>query len=287
VNQAKDVYRRIRNTCRYLLGNLSDFSPVEDSVDLDDLWAIDKYALYDLQLFKERIRNYFDRQEFHQVFHLVNNYCTVNLSSFYLDILKDRLYTYGKKSAARRAAQTVLKEILDALTKILAPLIPFTAEEVWREIQWHEDDSSIHWQLLPEPETLALEENFLKDWEVLLEIRTIVLKHLEEARIKKTIGSSLEADLTIQITADELKDIFGRYSEELAPLFIVSTVEFSDNAQDDKEVLLENFGGKITVGVRRSPHTKCSRCWNFSETVGESTEHPQICNKCLLNLNQE
>jgi len=286
VKQARDVYRRIRNTCRYLLGNLSDFSPDQDSVDLEDFWAIDKYALFDLQKFKKKILDFYDKQEFHQIFHLVNNYCTVNLSSFYLDILKDRLYTFGKRSKARRAAQTVLKEILDTLSRVLAPLIPFTAEEIWREIPWCDDDSSVHWQLLPIPETLELDEVFLSDWETLIGIRTVVLKCLEEARMKKAIGSSLEASVRIQTSKDDLKVVLDRHLPDLASLFIVSTVELSQKEPGDQEVVVEDPEGNVIVGVRKSPHAKCSRCWNYSETVGESIEHPRICHKCFSNLNQ-
>jgi isoleucyl-tRNA synthetase len=286
VTQIRDVYRRIRNTCRYLLGNLSDFSPEEDSVDKKEFWAVDRYALYDLQNFIQKAHDFYDKLEFHHVFHLINNYCTVNLSSFYLDILKDRLYTFGKRSNARRAAQTVLKEILDALVRILAPIIPFTSEEVWKEIPWTEEETSVHWELLPDQEESPLDGESLEEWEMLLEVRSNVLKCLEEARIKRSIGSSLEATVGISAMDETLKSVLERYSEELPHLFIVSDVSL-DNELQDYDVQVKDPDEKIVVGVRRAPGTKCTRCWNYSESVGLSSEHPQICNKCLVNLNEE
>jgi isoleucyl-tRNA synthetase len=286
IEQIRDVYRRIRNTCRYLLGNLHDFSPEADSVSQGELWPIDTYALHELQMFTRKILSSYENLEFHQVFHLLNNYCTVNLSSLYLDVLKDRLYTYGKKSKARRAAQTVLAQILDALVRIMAPIMPFTSEEVWREIPWGKKGTSVHWELFPKPKDLELDAGFLADWERLLEVRSAVLKCLEKARAEGLIGSSLEAGVGIRTTDEELGHILEKYSASLFHLFIVSDVRLSTGDLEGYPVLVEEAGGKLLVGARRASGTKCARCWNYRTSVGISSEHPHICDKCIANLNE-
>lgn len=286
IEQITRVYRDIRNRCKFLLGNLFDFSPESDSVPFEQLWSIDKYALHDLQVFAGKVLAAYENLEFHQVFHLLNNYCTVNLSSFYFDILKDRLYTYGKRSTARRAAQMVLAAILDAVVKIMAPIIPFTSEEVWREIPWGKKGTSVHWELFPAPKDLGLDGDFLREWECLLEVRSTVLKCLENARGEGLIGSSLEAEVGIRTTDEELAKILEKHSGNLFHLFIVSGVRLAPESFEAYSVRLEEPGKELFVGVRRASGTKCARCWNYRISVGTSAEHPHICDKCIANLNE-
>jgi isoleucyl-tRNA synthetase len=286
IEQTQELYKGIRNRCKYLLGVLFDFSPEEDSLPLEELWPIDKYALHDLQTFIRKALAAYAAFEFHQVFHLLNNYSTVNLSSFYLDVLKDRIYTYGKKSKARRSAQTVLARILDSIVRIMAPIMPFTSEEVWREIPWVGGGTSVHWELFPEAQDLGLSKDFLADWESLLEVRSTVLKALENARAAGLIGSSLEAEVGIRTGSGTLQRVLEEYESQLFHLFIVSGVRLSPGDLDTYPVLAEEPGSKLTVGVKKATGTKCARCWNYRTSVGTFPEHLHICDKCIANLNE-
>jgi isoleucyl-tRNA synthetase len=275
-----EAYRRIRNTCRFLLGNLSDFDPAAHAVPREELWEIGRYALDRLNRLIERCRRAYQDYEFHVLFHRLHNFCAVDLSAFYLDILKDRLYTFPAASPGRRAAQAVLHEILHKMTRLMAPVLAFTAEEVWRLIPG--TSGSVHAQLLPEVDADAVDDELAGRWERLRALRGLVTKAAEESRAAKVIGHSLDARALLHVD-NRWEDFLAPYAAELPFLFIVSQVD-----------LVEGSGGTFTdpelpgvgVDVLRADGTKCQRCWNYSTTVGQDPAHPEACERCVGHLAQ-
>ena len=273
-----EAYRRIRNTCRFLLGNLSDFDPAADAVPASELWEIDRYALDLLNRLVERCRRAYEEYEFHVIFHRLHNFCAVDLSAFYLDILKDRVYTFPARSPARRAAQTALHRILEGVTRLMAPVLVFTAEDVWRHVPGA--TRSVHLQPFPEADPQALDDELAHRWERLRSLRSLVLKAAETARAAKQIGHSLDAKVVLHAD-NRWEGFLASYAGDLPFLFIVSQVD-----------LAEGPGGAFTdpslpgigVDVVRAEGEKCGRCWNYSTTVGESSEHPTACRRCLTHL---
>ncbi|HEV7799152.1 MAG TPA: isoleucine--tRNA ligase [Pyrinomonadaceae bacterium] len=269
-----DAYRKIRNTVRYALGNLHGFDPVRDSVPEEQMLELDRWALAELNEVITKARQSYEAYEFHMATRAIYSFCTVTLSARYFDIIKDRLYTSAPRSAARRSAQTALFKITDALARLLAPILVFTADEIWENMP---ADSArpafVHLEQLPE-ESGERDDSLLENWERLFEIRDDVLQSLEEARVGKQIGSSLEARLEIS-AAGESYDLLSRYRPELRYLFIVSHVDVMRLDEGDKE-----------VGVRVFPAEgkKCERCWNYSTRVGESTRYPNVCERCVAAL---
>lgn len=263
IKRCSEVYRKIRNTCRHILGNISDFNPKRDAIPYTELFEIDQYALLKLQRFIEKAKKGYEQYEFHSFFHALNNYCVVDLSAFYLDILKDRLYTYAAKSKERRSAQTALHEILLSMTQWMTPVLPFTAEEIYQQIRSRE--KSVHLTNLPEIKKEYLNSNLEKRWEQLIELRQIVSKALEEARAKKIIGNSLEAKVTLHLPK-QWEGIVAETTTDLSQLFIVSQV--NKTALDT---------GELKVEVASADGQKCERCWIWSTSVTEN--HP-VCEKC-------
>jgi len=282
LTRMQDAYRRIRNTFRYILANISDFGP-EDAVPLDQMEEADRWALHRIQKLRERVLKAYEEYEFHVIYHAAHNFCAVDLSAFYLDILKDRLYTFAAKSVQRRAAQTVLSIVLTDLLKLMAPLLPFTCDEAWEFLPAHmRDAASVHLSQFPaaRPEHI-LPESALADWDELLRMRGVGSKVLEEARREGVIGSSLEASLTL-IPGDEATEaVLRRHESQLPWIFIVSqcvvTPASSEAAQAE---------GKLLARVERAPGTKCVRCWNYRESVGTSAKHPAICSRCEEQLGE-
>ncbi len=273
-----EAYRRIRNTCRFLLGNLSDFDPKVDAVAEADYWEIGRYALDRLNRLAERCRLAYDEYEFHVIFHRLHNFCAVDLSAFYLDILKDRLYTYPASSPGRRAAQTVLYEILHKMTRLMAPVLAFTADEVWRQIPGTR--GSVHTQLFPEVDRDAVDDGLAARWERLRALRALVAKAAEEERAAKRIGHSLDAKVVIY-TDNRWEDFLAPYAEELPFIFIVSQVDLAEGpggAFTDPE--LQGVG----VDVLRAEGGKCPRCWNYSVTVKAQEETSGVCERCSRHL---
>ena len=272
LKQTAEVYRKIRNTARYILGNTADFDP-EQSVDYEDLQEIDKWALTRLnKLVKDCTKNY-DTYSFSACYHDINQFCVSDMSNFYLDIIKDRLYTSKKESIARKAAQTTMYIILDALVKILAPMIPFTAEEIWKAMVHTEQEQVESVMLTEYPKENAKYDNqeLTQKWEEILKLKDIVAKELENARIEKIIGHSLNAKVTIY--AEEKQYEFLKENMELLrTVFIISDIEVLENERKDEV--------KLGVKVEQAPGEKCERCWMYSTTVGEDKENPTICHKC-------
>ncbi|MFH1407314.1 MAG: isoleucine--tRNA ligase [Candidatus Omnitrophota bacterium] len=267
VARCAESYRKIRNTLRFILGNLYDFIPAKDKVSYKEMDIIDRWAYTKSQaLLREATRSY-DKYEFHRVCHLVHQFCVKDLSNFYLDILKDRLYTYPPKSRVRRSAQTAMSLILEILLKITAPILVFTADEAWRMFTKEDSSASVH--ISEWPASLEdLDEALLADWERLFAVRDEVMKALEEKRAKQNIGNSLEAGIEISASG-ETYELLEKYGDIISAIFIVSAARLSKKQTGD-----------IAVVIERTQYKKCERCWIYSDSVGKLSEHPGICKKC-------
>lgn len=278
LKQLTDAYRRIRNTCRFLLGNLSDFDPQKDAVDYADMLEIDRFALHRLQDLVGRSAKAYLDYEFHIVYHSLFNYCTLDLSAFYLDVLKDRLYTYLPDSPARRSAQTVLNIMLSTITRLMAPILPFTAEEIWRYLpQAADKPQSVHLAALPAVDEAVKDEALAQRWRQVLELRGEVTKALEQARNKKLIGHPLDA--AVNITApDDLYKVLEPLSADLSSILIVSAATLSPTAAAGAFKSEEIEG--LSIDIAPAAGEKCARCWIYAPGVGESDAHPTICKRC-------
>jgi isoleucyl-tRNA synthetase len=266
-----DSYFRIRNTYRFLLGNLYDFHPEKDRIPYRELHEIDQWALHQLQKLIARVREAYECFEFHTVYHSVQNFCAVEMSALYFDILKDRLYTFSSHSRGRKSAQTALYEILKALTCLMAPILSFTAEEVWKHLPPEPGKAeSVHLTSFPEVKSEYLDDGLNERWERIWEIRAIVTKALEEARKEKVIGLSLDAQIHLHIP-EKVFSFLECYEKDLKSIFIVSSVTLHQ-AKDEKEVRAE---------VLRADGKKCERCWNYDVSVGHHPEHQVICQRCV------
>jgi isoleucyl-tRNA synthetase len=279
LSQLSDAYRRIRNTSRFMLGNLYDFDPDRDAVPPARMPEIDRFTLHRLQRLVEKARRSYDLYEYHTIYHALHNFCTVDLSALYLDILKDRLYTSPAQSAARRSAQTVLHMLLDALCRLMAPILPFTAEEIWQHLPASRTrPASVHLALLPEPDHALTDEALAERWEKLLRVRAEVTRALEDARTQKLIGHALDAEVILS-APDGLYAELEPYGRDLRSFFIVSAARLLKDADLQEAVESAEIKGlKIRVQPAASP--KCERCWVHESSVGESPEHPAICRRC-------
>jgi isoleucyl-tRNA synthetase len=262
-----DTYRRIRNTLKFLLANVSDFDPLKDTVAFDDLLEIDKVALSRAAQVQAEIRANFDAYEFHPVVSKLQLYCSEDLGAFYLDVLKDRLYTTAPKSLARRSAQTALHQITHAMLRWMAPFLSFTAEEAWTTFG---ESESIFLETFTD---LGASNAVLMDkWGTIQQIREIANKKIEEKRTEGSVGSSLQAELLIHCDGAAYEAL-ASLGDDLKFVFITSKVS-----------LIKVEGAGLTVEVKASDATKCERCWHYSETVGSDPAHPTICNRCTSNL---
>ncbi|MCZ6694993.1 MAG: isoleucine--tRNA ligase, partial [Acidobacteria bacterium] len=279
-----DAYRKIRNTCRFLLGNLHDFDPRRHTVRTEDLQGIDRWALHQLDDLIERVRQSYERYEFHLVTQALHRFSTLTLSSLYLDILKDRLYTSPPDAPERRSAQTVMSRILDAMTRLMAPVLCFTAEEIWQAICGRKlgepIENSIHTAEFPERIDLPEDRDFLQCWDQLLAVREEVLKALEIVRADGGIGKSLQAQVTLQ-SSPETGALLERYREELPYLFIVSRVIL--DAVLAPTLQSERVPG-LRIAVERAAGNKCERCWNVTTDVGADGDHPTVCSRCVRSI---
>jgi isoleucyl-tRNA synthetase len=273
-----EAYRKIRNTCRFLLSNLYDFDPGKNRIPYEQLPELDRWALHRLSELIPRVRKSYDEFEFHTIFHALNNFCSVDLSAVYLDILKDRLYTFRADSPLRRGSQTVLFEIVVAMTKLMAPVLSFTAEEIWRTLATQAGgrlgESSVHLSVFPEVQSQWQDAELAQRWERLLGYRTQVQGVLEGSRRDKTIGSSLEA--TVELRADAgTYEFLQPYRKELTTLFIVSQVELIASGEAK---------GPLAIAATKSSFGKCERCWNYRDAVGKDRNHPTLCERCVEAL---
>jgi isoleucyl-tRNA synthetase len=274
LQRVADGYRKLRNTARFALGNLDGFDPARDSVPEEEMLELDRWALWELDSVIGKVRAAYEAYEFHIVYHTLYDFCTVTLSARYFDILKDRLYTFAPRNPARRSAQTALYRIVDALARMLATILVFTADEIWENLPGDGSRAaSVHLTELP----LAsgqLDEEMAARWEQLFEVRDEVLGALEEARVAKLIGGSLEA--AVDITASgKTYELLQRDRDDLRYLFIVSQVS-----------LTQSDTGDLSIKVRRVDGQKCERCWNYSNRVGESARYATVCERCVEALEE-
>lgn len=277
LKRLSEAYRRIRNTCRFLLGNLADFDPAKDSVEYGQMDELDRFALYQLQDLIKKIREAYEDFEFHRVYHALHNYCVVDLSAFYLDILKDRLYTSPAGSPARRSAQSALHIIVTSLLKLMAPILSFTAEEAWWHLP-HRSSETIHTQAFPDINPLYQDEALNERWQKILALRSDVTRTLEGSRQAKTIGHALDAAVKLALP-EELKESFSGQEELLRSVFIVSKVEFAPAEELKNPVEGVEVPG-LKIQVEPASAEKCERCWVRAETVGKFEDHPTICARC-------
>jgi len=285
MTQLAEAYRKIRNTFRFALSNLYDFDPARDSVADADLWEMDAWMLRRTGALARECREWYDNFEFHRVYHALHDFCTVDLSSFYFDVLKDRLYTFAPKSRGRRSAQTAVYRIASTLLRLIAPITVFTAEEVWKHLpRAASEPESVHMATFPVAAELerVLDEMHAKNWDRLLQVREEVLKALEPVRAAKTITSGLEARVTLAAKT-ELAALLRAYAAYLPGLFIVSQVEIVDAAAQGAAP--SGIEG-LQIRVERAQGKKCERCWNYSTHVGESADYPTLCERCVAALNE-
>ena len=281
VNQLSDAYKKIRNTCRFMLANLYDFSPENDAVDYNDLPELDRFALLSFGRLAEKLRTAYDTYEFHVVYHRLYNYCTLDLSAFYLDIVKDRLYTSLPGSKERRSAQTVMYTLVEGIARLMAPILPFTAEEVWKFLPAATRPVSIHMASLPQANPLWDDKQLAQKWERILHVRGEVTKALEEARAKKQIGHPLDARIII-IAEKSLAKLLHSLDDDLRSILIVSDVVVDEESGAGPSESPEPKG--VRVMVEQAPGTKCERCWVYDTSVGEYTDHPTACKRCVSVL---
>ncbi len=269
VNRIVEAYRKMRNTWRFILGNIHDFDPDTESVPPQEMADLDKWILEKAARIGKRILKGYENYEYHIVFHTLYNFFTVELSSFYLDVLKDRLYCSGKKSMLRRSAQTALFELMKTSLIWMAPILPFTTEEAWAAMpEFKEKQESVHLNLFPLLGEKWIEPELFQEWEGLVVIREKVLKELETARESKMIGNSLEASVALKVPADK-EPLLKKYALDLPSLFIVSQVHLDVSSGDE-----------FTVEVSKAPGGKCIRCWNYSTYLGKSSDYPGFCKRC-------
>ncbi len=276
VGQLTEIFKKTRNTARFLMGNIHDFNPAEDYVGYADLKPIDKFALHKLNKVIEEVTESFENYEFYKYFQCLQNFAAVDLSSFYLDIVKDRLYTAGKKSLSRRACQTVLYETLQTLVRILAPVMPHQAEDIWQNMpEYHKNGvKSVLLTNWPSVQAVWTNESLEKDFTKILQTREVVTKAIEPLRSEKKVGSSLE--VAVYVKAED-KDVLEKNSKDLSDIFIVSQAYLTDEKPEN--VLNEYTEEGYTVWVTKAEGEKCERCWKYRK-LGEHQGYETICSDC-------
>ena len=284
IKQLTDTYKKIRNTARYILGNLGDnlgFDVKNDLVPINELHEIDKWALIRLNALIEKCKAAYDAFDFHVAVHAIHNFCVTDMSNFYLDIIKDRLYCTGEKSVDRRAAQTAMYYIISALSRLIAPVLAFTAEEIWKYMPHSDTDdtNSVMMNDFPAPIDVQVDDSFIEKWNFIYQLRADATKALEVKRADKFIGASLEAKLIIHVNNDaSLHAKLDSYSDILAKVFIVSGVEIVDggNGEFKSDFMADN----LSYDVEKADGEKCERCWIYSKSVGKNALYPTLCDRC-------
>jgi isoleucyl-tRNA synthetase len=283
LTQLSEAYRKIRNTFRFALGNLSDFEPSRNTVPNDRLEEMDRWMLERTADLVKKCREWYAAYEFHRVYHAIHDYCVVDLSAFYYDVLKDRLYTKAPNSSSRRSAQTAIHKITSALIRIAAPILVFTSEEIWKYLpKSPTEPSSVHITLFPGESELrsGVVPAQTADWDLLARVRAEVLKALEAARNGKKINSGLEAKVLLNGNP-ELKAKLKNHLSQLPGLFIVSQVDFFSAGSPDYK---SDIVASLEICIHKAAGTKCERCWNYSTHVGENSRYPTICERCSAAL---
>lgn len=281
LKQMAEAYRRIRNTARYILGNINDFDPAKDKVSYNELSEIDKWALHKLEVLKQNVTTNYDKYEFYNLFHEIHYFAGIDMSAFYLDIIKDRLYTEKTDSVERRAAQTVMYEVLIAMTKMISPVLSFTSEEIWSKLpEMAKDSESVHLASWYELNKDNLNEELAAKWDKITTLRHEVNKVLEKARQDKAIGHSLNAFVELETNDSEYKTFLETNLDLLEDIFIVSGVKLSESLDG---VTSEEIEG-LVIKASHAEGEKCERCWKFSTELGTNPEHPEACPRCTSVL---
>jgi isoleucyl-tRNA synthetase len=283
LKRVSESYRRVRNTARFLLGNLAGFDPASDQVAIDDLVAVDRWALWRTQQVQEEVIAAYRNYQFHLIYQKVHNFCSVDLGGFYLDVLKDRLYTTPAKSAARRSAQTAMYWIGEALVRWLAPILSFTGEEIWRFLPGTRVQSVFlsTWAQLPQGAGVRPQ----LDWEAILELRGAVARELEKLRNDGAIGAPLDAEVDLYCTPALLQTL-EPFGEELRFVFITSgaRVHAADRRPATAVPAQEGDDNHAWIAVKPTTATKCVRCWHKRHDVGSDPKHPELCGRCASNV---
>jgi isoleucyl-tRNA synthetase len=286
IGRLQDAYRKIRNTLRYLLGNVDDFDPASMSVGYDEMPAIDKWAIQQYTKLVVKVQEAYESFAFHRVFTLIYNFCTVEMSSIYMDVLKDRLYCDGVSSLSRRSAQTAMQQILDGLVRMLAPILVHTAEEAWCAMRHKSQDvESVHLALMPQvDESIDFKADEAK-WEKIMRLRDDVLRELEGLRKAQKIASNQEATVRIRTTDEELLGLVQEFGERnFASLCIVSEIKCEKPTEtmkkDDVDITEDLFKTPMII-AQKSTYKKCERCWNYWPSVGANNEYGDLCERCV------
>ncbi|MGL1931863.1 MAG: isoleucine--tRNA ligase [Desulfotalea sp.] len=282
IKQVSDSYRKIRNTIRYFLGNLNDFNPEENRVEIAQMSELDRWALTRFEELRKKIIESYERYEFHAIHQSINYFCGVTMSSFYLDILKDGLYVAGTDSVSRRASQTVLYDILDGLLRLMSPILSFTASDAWNSLHRLTEKDDLETSVMFADFPAAIDTGFTviedEKWQRIIKVRSEMTKALEIARRDKVIGHSLEAEVLLKSDGD-LADFISKEWDTLRDVSIVSAMSILDG-EEGETFKSEDLPG-LEVLIRLAPGIKCERCWIHSTTVGDNTDHPEICDRCL------
>jgi len=292
MQRCAEIYRKLRNTFRFLLGNLHGFDPVRDRVPEAELLPLDRYMLARTRELTEKVRDWYAAFEFHRVYHAVNEFAIVDLSSFYLDVLKDRLYTFAPSSRERRSAQTVLWQISETLVRLVAPILSFTADEVWDYLPPVAGrEASVHLAQFPAPAEIFSEDPapLLAEWKQIFEVRDKALGQLEEMRQAKIIGKALEADVVVHAKGTILA-LLRRYEPHLKEVFNVSSVKVTEDygipISLTGERVAVTFYSDLQCDVRAATGHKCARCWNFMPEVANYGIWQNVCTRCQSALTE-
>jgi isoleucyl-tRNA synthetase len=280
MTQLSESYRKIRNTFRFALGNLADFDPSRDALPNDQLDEMDRWMLERTAELVTKCRDWYAAYDFHRVYHAIHDFCVVDLSAFYFDVLKDRLYTKAAQNKSRASAQTAVWKISSALVRLIAPILVFTSEEIWRYLPKAKGDQpSVHMAEFPDANSLIAKIDTQKKeaWEELAKVRSAVLMKLEEARAAKAIGGSLEASVSLYSGNPKLQATLKSYAAQLPALFIVSQVHVLEDAPTAVDAG-ESLG--LAIQIDKAEGKKCDRCWNYSTHIGENLRYPTICERC-------
>ncbi len=272
--RVSDVYRRIRNTARFLLSNLTGFDPAHNMLDVDQMLELDKYMILKTQKLQSEITDAYHKYHFNVVYQKLHNFCSIDLGSYYLDIIKDRQYTTQEDSIARRSAQSAMYHVIDALVRLMAPILSFTAEEIWQYMPGNNSESLFLQQWKNDFPQIA--ENSLKisntDWELIFSIKEDVNKNLEELRKNGEIGSALQAEVVLHADAKSY-EILSKLGDELRFVLITATAELRKSANND-----------FKIEIKKSENKKCVRCWHYRADVGQNKEHEELCSRCIENI---
>ena len=282
LKRTADAYRRIRNTARFMLANMDGFDPVQNSVSVEQMLPLDRWITVKAEYLQQEIIAAYEQYDFHIVYQKVHNFCAMDLGAFYLDVIKDRQYTTQADSIARRSAQTALHHIIEAMSRWIAPVLSFTAEELWAFIPGERPESVFFetWYAFPPEVQDEMDDDY---WQQVLKVRVACSKEMEKLRVDKTIGSSLDAEIDLYCDA-QMKAILSKLGDELRFVLITSAVRLHDITQKPSNTVEIDEASGVALTVNASEHTKCVRCWHHSEDIGSHSEHPELCGRCVDNV---